>query len=64
MTQPNPKFVTDQEGNKVEVILSITDYEALLEALEDAHDYRVLMERRANPGESISFEEMKRQLEI
>ena len=30
-----PRYVTDEEGSRTEVILSITDYEALLEDLAD-----------------------------
>jgi PHD/YefM family antitoxin component YafN of YafNO toxin-antitoxin module len=57
-----PKYVLDDMGNKVEVILPVADYEALLEELEDAHDYRIVTERRAENSQPVSLEDMKRKL--
>jgi PHD/YefM family antitoxin component YafN of YafNO toxin-antitoxin module len=62
MTMPKPKFITDENGNKTDVVLSLADYEALLEALEDAHDLYVVTERRAETEEYISLDELKRNL--
>lgn len=40
MTALHPQFVTDPDGKRLSVLLPIEEYEALLEALEDAEDLR------------------------
>ena len=51
------RYVLNAEGKKTDVILSISDYDRLL---EDLHDLAVLAERR---GETpLSMNEMKRKL--
>jgi hypothetical protein len=57
-----PRFICDEEGNKIEVIVSLADYETLLEALEDAHDYETVTERRNSNEETISWETLKTNL--
>jgi len=41
MKSINPQFLVDDLGNKTSVLLSISDYEALLEEIEDAEDVRL-----------------------
>ncbi|NEO88569.1 MAG: type II toxin-antitoxin system Phd/YefM family antitoxin [Spirulina sp. SIO3F2] len=52
------QYVVDAQGQKTAVILSIEDYEQLL---EDLHDLAVVAERR--PETPISLNEMKQRLE-
>ncbi len=52
------QYVVDAEGNRTAVILSLKQYEQLL---EDLHDLAIVAERREE--ESISLEEMKRRLQ-
>ena len=40
MSEPKPKFIIDEKGNKVSVILSIKEYNELL---EDIHDLKIVM---------------------
>lgn len=54
-----PRFICDEEGNKIEVIVSLADYETLLEALEDAHDIEFMNEHRNNNEETVSWEALK-----
>jgi hypothetical protein len=60
-----PRFIVDEAGNKTEVVLPISDYEAMLEALEDAEDV-ILYDKakREDDGTRISLEEMKSYLAI
>ena len=51
------QFVVNARGKKTAVILSLKQYEKLL---EDLHDLAVIAERRAE--KPFSFEEMKQQL--
>ncbi len=41
MKSINPQFLVDDLGNKTSVLLSISDYEALLEEIEDVEDVRL-----------------------
>jgi len=51
------QFVVDAKGKKTGVILSVKQYQKLL---EDLHDLAVVAERRAD--KLVSLEEMKRRL--
>jgi hypothetical protein len=51
------QFLTDEHGNKTAVVLPITDYEKLL---EDLDDLAAIAERREEPV--ISHEEIKAEL--
>lgn len=57
MTALRAQYLVDAKGKKTAVILSLKQYKQLT---EDLHDLAVVAERRDE--ESISLEEMKRQL--
>ncbi len=50
MSEPSPKFIIDKNGKKVSVLLTIEEYNELL---EDIHDLKVVMERREEDTMSI-----------
>jgi PHD/YefM family antitoxin component YafN of YafNO toxin-antitoxin module len=54
------EYIIDAQGNKKYVLLPIEEYEAMIEKLEDARDIQLAQERRG--GETISLEELKKQL--
>jgi hypothetical protein len=54
MTPPNAypfaqEFITDANGKIQKVVLNLTDYQALLEALEDEGLYRLMQQVRDEP---------------
>ena len=51
------KYIVDDHGNKQAVVLSLEDYEELL---EDLHDLAVVAERRDEP--TIPWEELAKRL--
>jgi PHD/YefM family antitoxin component YafN of YafNO toxin-antitoxin module len=51
------KYIVDESGTKKAVILSLEEYEELL---EDIHDLTVIAERKDEP--TISFDELKMKL--
>ena len=53
----NEQYVVDSEGRKMAVLLSLEDYEKLM---EDLHDLAVVAERREE--KAISLQELKRRL--
>ncbi|MCY3414931.1 MAG: hypothetical protein INQ03_24995 [Candidatus Heimdallarchaeota archaeon] len=50
------QYIIDENGDKTGVILSIEDYEALL---EDLDDFKIALERRSE--DLISFDDMKKE---
>lgn len=46
----NPQFLVDESGNKSLVVLTVKEYEELL---EDLHDLAVMAERRDEPRLSL-----------
>jgi PHD/YefM family antitoxin component YafN of YafNO toxin-antitoxin module len=53
-----PKYLIDESGQKTAVVLTVEDYEELL---EDIHDLAVIAERKDEP--TINFDELKKRLE-
>ena len=53
----NEQYVVDEKGQKVAVIISLKEYEELL---EDLHDLAVVAERRDEP--TTPLEEIKEKL--
>ena len=57
------RYVTDEAGRRVEVIVSVEEYERLVEAAEELEDLRIYDEakRRADRGgaEFVSWEEVR-----
>lgn len=41
------RYVTDEDGKRVEVIMSVEEYESLIEALEELEDVRIYDEAKA-----------------
>lgn len=50
-------FIIDEKGNKTAVVLSVAEYEDLL---EDIHDLTIIAERRDEP--TITLKELKERL--
>jgi hypothetical protein len=56
------RFLMDEAGNKTDVVIPVAEYEAMLEALENAEDIRTARARRDEatvPLEDV-LEELKR----
>jgi len=51
------KYIVDDTGKKTAVVLSLKEYEGLI---EDTHDLAVIAERRDEP--TISFDKLKKRL--
>jgi hypothetical protein len=52
------QFLTDENGNRTAVVLSIKKYNKLIEKLEDLEDVRLYDEaKREDDGYRISFED-------
>jgi hypothetical protein len=56
------RFLVNDKGRRVGVVLSMREYEDLVEAAEQRDDIRFLREADAIQGEDISLEELEVQL--
>lgn len=62
MVKEPHQFITDAEGKRTHVLLTIEEYEELLDQILDLQDAEEVRRRRAEGGETISLEELKKQL--
>ncbi|MEP0713405.1 hypothetical protein [Algoriphagus sp.] len=53
----NPKYITDQVGNKISVVLSVKEFETMVEMLEDLDDVRLYDEAKKSDEPTIPIEE-------
>ena len=63
MTLTEPRFVCDETGNKVAVVLPIDLYEELVELLEQ-HDDLKAIEEAMQDAERIPWEQVKTELGV
>ena len=57
------RFVVDDEGNRVGVVLDIKDYERMLEELEELASIRAYDAAKAAKDEAIPFDQAVEELE-
>lgn len=57
VTTPRPRYVTDRQGKRTGVVLSLKRYSRLM---EDLHDLAVVAERR--PEKAVSADDMRKRL--
>jgi len=57
------RYVTDEKGIRVGVLLDIADYERLLEALEELEAIRAYDRAKASQDEAIPFEQAVEEIE-
>ncbi|MBL7800316.1 MAG: hypothetical protein JNL95_06275 [Chitinophagales bacterium] len=59
----HPKYITDEQGNKVSVLLSIKEFNAILEDLEELDDIRMYDEVKTLQEPSVPIDEAFKQIE-
>lgn len=57
MITPREHYVVDDKGNRVSVVLDISDYQKLLEELEELESIRADDAAKASKDEAIPFEQ-------
>ena len=63
MSALRERFVTDDKGKRVSVILDIEDYRRLLEALEELESIRAYDRAKASRDEAVPFEQAVEEIE-
>lgn len=56
MRKNRERFIVDEDGKRIAVIVDLTEYEALLEAQEELDSIRAYDEAKASGDESVPFE--------
>jgi len=51
------RYITDSEGNRLGVLLSLEEYQHLLDELEELNDIRAYNAAKQSDDEVISFEQ-------
>jgi PHD/YefM family antitoxin component YafN of YafNO toxin-antitoxin module len=52
MSNLSPQYITDEKGKRISVVLSVEEYERLLEELEELEDIRLYEEVKARSEET------------
>jgi hypothetical protein len=59
----SPRFITDTEGHKIDVVLSLNDFNALIKIAEELEDVKAFDEAMKNP-EFVDWEETRKDLGV
>lgn len=63
MCEMKERYVVDENGTRIAVIIDIETYRKMLEELEVLDLIRIYDEVKANPGEAIPFEQAIKEIE-
>ncbi|MDN3582946.1 hypothetical protein [Mucilaginibacter flavus] len=61
LTLVKPQYITNEDGEKVSVIIPVSEYERMIEELEDIDDVRLFDEAKKNNEPSMSFDDYVKQ---
>ena len=59
----HPEYVVDDKNRKKAVVLPFSEWEQLMEELEELEDIRAYDEAKAQPSEPIPFEDAVREVQ-
>ena len=62
MKKTKLKFLYDEKNKRRGVLLTIKDFNIIIENLEDYYDYRFIAQRKATTRGAASLEEVKKRL--
>ncbi len=63
MQDIHPRFITDQAGNKLSVVLSINEYNKLIEDAEELEDIELIEKSKADNEPPIPIDEAFKMIE-
>ena len=63
MSKSNERFVVDENGTRVGVLLGIDDYTKLVEALEELESIRAYDAAKSSGDEAVPFDDAVREIE-
>lgn len=59
----NPQYITDSQGKKISVVLSMKEFETIMEELEDLEDVRLYDKAKKSKQEYIDAEQAFKEIE-
>jgi PHD/YefM family antitoxin component YafN of YafNO toxin-antitoxin module len=63
MLTVNPQYITDETGKKLSVVISISEFNSLMEELDELEDIRLYDEAKAANEPSIPIEDAFKMLD-
>lgn len=63
MVKIHENYVIDIEGNKKAVVVPISEWQKILEALEELEDIKAYDEAKSNPSNKILFEKAIKEIQ-
>ena len=63
MIPTHPQFVIDENKQPCAVLLPMSDWESIVEELDELDDIRAYDEAKTGPQDSVEFEQALRQIE-
>ena len=63
MSESNERFVVDENGNRVGVLLGIDDYAKLVEALDELESIRAYDAAKSSGDGAVPFDDAVREIE-
>ncbi len=63
MVTVHPDYVVDENQNRKSVILSLEEWEQILEELEELDDIRAYDEAKSGPQDAVPFEQAVREIQ-
>ena len=64
MLKPKERYVVDDQGNRISVILDIADYQELLEELEETESVRAYDAGKASREHAVPFGQAILEIEL
>lgn len=56
MTTINPQYIIDKKGNRISVVISVTEYETIMDELEELEDIRLFDDAKSVNESSIPID--------
>ena len=56
MTTINPQYIIDKKGNRISVVISVTEFETIMDELEDLEDIRLYDDAKSVNESSIPID--------
>jgi len=60
----NPQFNTDKSGNKISVVIPVTEFETIMEELDELEDIKLYDEAKSDKEPSIPIDEAFEMIEV
>jgi PHD/YefM family antitoxin component YafN of YafNO toxin-antitoxin module len=63
MIKIQPQYVVDEKQQRKAVLISLTDWERILDNLEELEDIRAYDKAKSGPQDTVPFEQAVREIE-